>query len=220
MLRKTTIIILWLGICATVGYLSPTLPLIKDIIAIKTINIKGTDKFKEEDIREIFKSQNWFFLTEDYVNEKLKNYPFVKRTILYKPQIGQIDIIIEERKPFAILNYKGKSYVVDKDGEIIDNKLSEKDQLIKINVIDSYLPFKEIISKVDFIYKNLNINPKEFTFSNGEIAIINENNSLLVFSLDNLEEEVKKAKVFFAKNSIANYSYINFSFDDMIIAKK
>uniref|UniRef100_UPI00262977D8 cell division protein FtsQ/DivIB n=1 Tax=Sulfurihydrogenibium sp. TaxID=2053621 RepID=UPI00262977D8 len=135
MIKKLTLVVLWLSICAVVGYLAPTLPLVKDIISIKTVNVKGTDKFKEEDIKEIFKTQNWFFLTESYVNEKLKSYPFVKKVVVYKPQIGQVDLLVEERKPFAIVNHDNKHYVVDKDGEILNEKLIDSHQnLLKVNL--------------------------------------------------------------------------------------
>ncbi len=220
MIKKLTLVVLWLSICAVVGYLSPTLPLVKDIIAIKTVNIKGTDKFKEEDIIDIFKTQNWFFLTEEYVNEKLKRYSFVKRAVIYKPQIGQVDIVVEEKKPFAIVNYNNKSYIVDKDGEIVDkNLLHGQSDLLKVNIVGRSPNFKDLFNQIDFLNRNLSLNPREITISNNTIAITTDN-TLIIFSVENLEEELKKMKIFLSKNSLTNYSYLNFSFDEMIITKR
>lgn len=221
MIKKVIVIVLWISICAVVGYMSPTLPLVKDVISIKTINVKGTDKFKEEDIKQIFKSQNWFFISENNINEKLKQYPFVKNVSVYKPQIGQIDLVVEERKPFAILYVNGKSYIVDDEGKILDYENFNKENLLKINVVEQkFLSYKEVFSKIEKLVNNLGIKPKEITISKAELAVLTDQNNMLVFSIENLEEEVKKAKIFFAKNSIGNYTYLNFSFDEMIIAKK
>lgn len=221
MINKIIVITLWISICAVVGYMSPTLPLVKDVISIKTVNVKGTDKFKEEEIKQIFKSQNWFFLTESDINEKLKKYPFVKNVRLYKPHIGQIDLVIEERKPFAILSINGKNYIVDDEDKVLDEKSFSKENLLKINVVDQkFVSYKDVFPKIERLVSNLGIKPKEITISKAEISVLTEKDSLLIFSIENLEEELKKAKIFFAKNSIANYTYLNFSFDEMVIAKK
>jgi cell division protein FtsQ len=41
-----------------------------------------------------------------------------------------------------------------------------------------------------------------------------------VFSKDELDDSLNKAKIFLANKSIKDYAYINFSFDEMIIVKK
>lgn len=219
-MKKILLFSLWIGLCAALGYFSPTLPLIKDIISIKNINVVGTDKLNQEDIKNIFKSENWFFVSEDRINKKLINFKFIDEVKILKPQLGEITIIVKERIPFAIILINGKSFVVDEKGKLFSDKEINNENFLKIFVNDDTFENEDIL-KVRKILANFN----DITFNNfilQKSLIIGQfdREKIIVFSRKELDESIKKAKLFLSRNDIKIYSYLNFSFSEMIIVKK
>jgi len=77
-MKKLGLFSVWLILCALLGYYAPTLPIVKDIAGIKKVKVIGTDKLSENDLKNIFKTENWIFISEDRLKEKLKNINLLK----------------------------------------------------------------------------------------------------------------------------------------------
>ncbi len=219
-MRKALLFSLWISLCAALGYFSPTLPLVKDVISIKNVNVIGTEKLREDDIKNVFKSENWFFISEDKIAKKLAKFQFIDEVKILKPQLGQITLIVNERKPFAIILTNGKNFIVDKDGKLYSDNETEKENLLKIYLNDDNFE-KEDILKVRKILANFN-NTTFNSFIIQKSLIIGQfdGEKIMVFSRRDLDESINKAKFFLSRNDIKEYNYLNFSFSEMIIVKK
>lgn len=219
-MKKLGLFITWLILCSLVGYYAPTLPLVKDMIAIKKVYISGTNKLSEEDLKNIFKTENWIFISENRMKEKFKKYSFIKDIKILKPNLGEIVIFIEERKPYAKILQGRKNFIVDVDGNLIDTEVLDPENLINLYYNDSEFQKNDIlkIKKINENFKNYNF-PK-FIIQKSQIVAETDNGKILIFSKEDLDNSMNKAKIFLTKNNLDDYDYLNFSFDEMIIGKK
>jgi len=207
-------------LCALLGYYAPTLPIVKDIAGIKKVKVIGTDKLSENDLKNIFKTENWIFISEDRLKEKLKKYQFIKDVKILKPKLGEITMMVEEKKPFANIIQGSKVFTVDEEGSIYETDISNLPNLVNIYYNDS--EFQKIdILKIKKIMKNFkDYKLTKFIIQKSQIAAETSNRKILVFSKDELDDSLNKAKIFLANKNIKNYTYLNFSFDEMVIGKK
>ncbi len=223
--KKIKIIIFsaWLMFCAIFGYFAPTIPVVRDFFAIKKVNVIGTDKFTKEDIEKIFSRENWFFLDTDRIKKQLKTYNFVKEVEINRYFVGNIDLTILERKPFAFLIYKGKKILIDEDGKELSKKYFNAKSYKNLPVIiynDKSL-VNDKFPKVKKIFETLkNLRFKKYVITNSQIVCISEGEKMLVFNILDLEESLEKAKFFISKMGIKDFKYIDFSFDSMVVTRR
>lgn len=152
-MKKLGLFSVWLILCALLGYYAPTLPIVKDIAGIKKVKVIGTDKLSENDLKNIFKTENWIFISEDRLKEKLKKYKFIKDMKILKPKLGEITMMVEEKKPFANIIQGSKVFTVDEEGNIYETDISNLPNLVNIYYNDS--EFQKIdILKIKKIMKN------------------------------------------------------------------
>ncbi|MEZ0323299.1 MAG: FtsQ-type POTRA domain-containing protein [Hydrogenothermaceae bacterium] len=220
-MRKTLIVITWLAICGLFGYYAPALPLVKDFVAIKEVRIKGTDKLKEEDIRDIFKSENWLFISKERIENKFKKLGFIESIDMDKPAYRVVDITVKEKTPYGILYIGDKNYIIDDKGSVIENR-SDYDisKLKPIKLEDSEIEKDDIanIKLLEDSFKDIIF--REFIIKKSSIYCITEDGKLMVFSRDNIEDSIRKAQIFMSNVGIKDYSYLNFTFDSMVITKR
>ncbi len=213
----------WLTFCAVFGYFAPTIPLIRDFFAIKKVNVIGTDKFTKEDIEKVFSKENWFFLNTDRIKAQLKEYNFVKEVKIDRYFVGNIDLTILERKPFAFLLYKGKKILIDEDGKKLSKKYFDSKNYKNLPVIiynDKSL-VNDKFPKVKKIFETLkDLKFKKYVISRSQIACISETGKIFVFNILDLDENLDKAKLFLAKRGIKDFRYIDFSFDSMVVTRR
>lgn len=223
-MKRVILIILWLSLCGAVGYYLPTLPLVKEALAIKEVRIKGTDRLKEDDIKDIFKNENWFFISEDRLANKFQRYPFIEDIKLYRPMFGVVDITVVERVPYGLLKFNGSTSIIDINGLIIkDPSFYTRQELsnLKSITLEDRKFDKVTLSKIKTLEESLkNINFKSFIIQKSSIYATTEDNILFVFSRENIEDSIKKAQIFISKEGLKDYKYINVSFESMVIAKK
>jgi len=219
-MKKLGLFSVWLILCALLGYYAPTLPIVKDIAGIKKVKVIGTDKLSENDLKNIFKTENWIFISEDRLKEKLKKYQFIKDVKILKPKLGEITMMVEEKKPFANIIQGSKVFTVDEEGNIYETDISNLPNLVNIYYNDS--EFQKIdILKIKKIMKNFkDYKLTKFIIQKSQIAAETSNRKILVFSKDELDDSLNKAKIFLANKNMKNYTYLNFSFDEMVIGKK
>ena len=218
--HRYIIIALWLAACGFLGLYLPKLPFIKEIIDIDQIKVYGTKKVSPEEISKIFSNQNWFFLNEDYIQKTLHiKYPFIKNIEIKKLFVGEIQLDITEREPFAVLLYREKRFIVDTDGKIVNfyktdklPKIVYKNDEISPSIINSLLKINSQVSKL--------INVKKYIVKNGRIYFISKDDKILVFDALKTEEGLQKLKLLSQKVDISNYKYMNFCFDSMVVSRR
>ena len=213
----------WLILCAVFGYFAPTIPMIRDFFAIKKVNVIGTDKFKKEDIEDIFSRENWFFLNTERIENQLKRYNFVKEVKIDRYFVGNINLTILERKPFAFLLHKGKRVLIDEDGVKLSKKYFNPKNYKNLPVIiynDKSLT-NDKFPKVKKIFETLkNVRFKKYIISRSQIACISKTGRVFVFNIFDLDENLDKAKLFIAKRGVKDFRYIDFSFDSMVVTRR
>ncbi len=221
---KYFLVFLWLFICSIFGYFAPTIPAVKKLVEIKEVNVYGTDKLKKEDLKEIFSSQNWFFLKTDEIEKKLKSYPFVKEVYIERLFVGKVNLKILERKPFAILKHKNKKYIIDNDGIILNREFYNKKEIKKLNVyviLNDKKLNKERLKEIYKIYKSFkNLKIKKYIVNMSQITCVLDDNKVLIFSTEDLDKSIRRAMVFLKKKNINEFSYLNFSFDSIVVARR
>jgi len=139
---------------------------------------------------------------------------------ILKPKLGEITMMVEEKKPFANIIQGSKVFTVDEEGSIYETDISNLPNLVNIYYNDS--EFQKIdILKIKKIMKNFkDYKLTKFIIQKSQIAAETSNRKILVFSKDELDDSLNKAKIFLANKNIKNYTYLNFSFDEMVIGKK
>jgi len=221
---KITVAGFWITLCALFGLFSPTIPFVKEIFEIKKVNVKGTDKFSEKDIREIFEKQNWFFMDKDEIKKQLKKFNFVKEVEINRLFVGNIDLIVLERQPFAYLYYKKKRYVIDDEGVKLDPAYYKinKEQKLPVLIYNDKTIDKNKLKKVKLIkesFKDL-LNIRKFYIYKSQIACITDDGKNIIFSIEDLDKSIHRAKIFIKKEGLTKFSYLNFSFESMVVVRR
>ncbi|RMD47735.1 MAG: hypothetical protein D6834_00175, partial [Aquificota bacterium] len=184
---------------------------------------KDPKQLKAKDIKNIFSNQNWFFLNEDIVKKKiLDRYPNIKKIEVKKLFLGEINLYIWERKPFAILHHNKKTIVIDNEGVRLKGNFNKKnlphiyiyDKNIKLNknTVQSILSLNKKIKKY--------IIPKKIIFKGDTITFKTINDKIIVFNIQNVNSQLKKMKKFMKNVNFAEFKYLDFSFDSMVIARR
>lgn len=220
---RTALVVIWLVLCGLFGYYAPTLPIIKEYISIKEVRVEGTDKFSEEDIKNLVKSESWIFISEDRLMDKVKKYSFVESIRLDKPAFGVITIHVKERKPYGLVRTGDKIYLMDENGYLIENPSFYKEELanLKLITVDEENLNSETLKKIKKIDSSLSgVNFKECMVHKSIITAITEDDKIIILSKENMDDSINKFKVFVQKQGIKDFSYLNFSFDSMVIVKK
>jgi cell division protein FtsQ len=222
--KKFIVITTWIILCASFGYLVPKVPFFKELVGIKVVEVYGTDEIKKEYLKEIFSNQNWFFIDENEVKNKLlQKYKNIKDIDIKRLFVGKINLYIVEREPLAVVYFKNKKYTVDKDGVVLDGKFNTENltqiyfyspkisSLIQKD-IHSIILLKEKLEKY-FKIKKIALNEDLITFTTKDDKII-------VFNQENINSQIEKMKKFISKVNADNYKYLNFSFESMVIARR
>lgn len=223
-MRKLLFVSIWLVICGMLGYNLPMLPIVKDYVSIKEVRVKGTDKLKEEDLRDILKTENWFFISEDRIKEKMSKFPFIGSIKLERPAFGVVDMIIQERKPYGLVRVDNDVYVIDEEGNLIkDLSYFSEEELSNLRYIISdganlNADTLANIKKIENSLKTLKF--KEFIIHNSIITTITEDDRVIILSKENIEDSLNKLNIFARNQKIEDFSYLNFSFDRMVIVKR
>ncbi|NPA52909.1 MAG: FtsQ-type POTRA domain-containing protein [Aquificae bacterium] len=216
---------IWLIICASLGLFLPQIPIINELIKIDKIEIEGYTKINQKEIKKIFEKESWVFLNTNKIEKKIKEkYPILENVNIkvIKPKV--IKIKLQKRTPLALIKFRKEKFVLDNKFEIIGLKYFNQEDLenIKYKIIynDSMMDKKTIknIQKISESFNDLNI--KKYIINISQIACILEDGKTLVFSKENLNKSIKRAKSFFRKVDISKYKYIDFSFDSIVVARR
>ncbi|SNZ02356.1 cell division protein FtsQ [Persephonella hydrogeniphila] len=221
---KIILAVFWIFLCALLGLFSPSIPFVKELFEIKTVNVKGTDKFTEQDIRRIFEKENWFFLDKKKIKSQLKKFNFVKNVEINRLFVGNLDLIVLERKPFAYIYYKRKRYLIDEEGVALSPKYYKinKNQKLPVLIYNDKSIDKNKLKKVALIkesFKDL-LDVKKFYINKSQIACLTSDNRNIIFSIEDIDKSIQRAKIFIKKVGIKNFKYLNFSFESMVVVRR
>lgn len=222
-MKKILFATVWLTICGILGYSLPALPVFKEYLAIKEVRVKGTQKLKEEDLKEILKTENWLFISEDTIAKKMMNYPFIGAVKIERPYFGVLDIIIKEKIPYGFVKVGQNSYVVDEDGNFIkDLSYFSDEELSNLRyIVSNEENIKDDIKSIKKIETSLErLRFKEFVIQNSIITAITEDEKIIVFSKENIEDSLNKLNIFARSQKVDDFSYINLSFDSMVVVRR
>ncbi|HEY5501225.1 MAG TPA: FtsQ-type POTRA domain-containing protein [Candidatus Humimicrobiaceae bacterium] len=126
---------------------------------IKNIDIKGSNYYKPEDIRESIKNLNGANIFEvdkkKYEDIIINNFTRIKEAELQKVFPDKLTINLVERLPFLVVLYNSSYFLIDNEGvvieEVTENKEKYKDLLIVKDAIN-YMPVPgDIIAKKNVI---------------------------------------------------------------------
>jgi len=127
---------------------------------ISKINIEGTTHYDDvyiEEFLEDLKGSNIFEIDKKKIEDSIAdNMIWVKSVELKKIFPDNINIFLEERKPFLIINYKNKYYLLDREAivlEKIDTGQLDgyKDLLIVSGAIEYDLDPGDVIAKKNIL---------------------------------------------------------------------
>jgi len=227
---KRLLIVVWLVIAAMLGFYLPTIPFINkaanEYLAIKEVKILGTEKLPENAIKGYLATQNWFFLDKNGLKNYLLNFSFIKEVEIEKNGIGKLVIKVKERKPIGWIKINDEIYLVGDDGKLIDTiyypELKMKDLPFVVYNDEVFEPSKiKLVKKLERSFgENFKIK-KYIIYKSRIIAILdNENNTNLIFNVDNIDKGIKKVKEFANYEDINSYKSIDFSFQSSVIGRR
>lgn len=106
-----------------------------DFFTIKQVEIVGNSYLTKEllleqggvaDYRNLFAVKSW------EIEKKLKQIPQVKEAKVEKIFPGSLQILIEERRPFALVEVGGYTFWVDSEGVALPVEIEPEEGLVKI----------------------------------------------------------------------------------------
>lgn len=120
-----------------------SIKLSNNIFPIKEIIITGNNNLEEDEIKDVIDTGNdkgMLRISLKDIDKKLKTLPWIKKVSLRKQFPDTLMVKIEETVPKAILNFKGGLFLLDGEGNILEEIKGEK------------TPFLPVITNID--YKN------------------------------------------------------------------
>jgi len=221
---KVLFVSFWIVLCALFGLFSPTIPFVKELFEIKKVNVKGTDKFTKEDIKSIFEKENWFFIDKNHIKNQLMQFNFVKKVEINRLFVGSIDLVVMERNPFAYLQYRGGKYLIDDEGVELDRRYYKinKNQKLPVLIYNDKSISKNKLQKVNLIKESFkgDFQFKKFLINKSQIACITDNGQTVIFSTEDLEKSIIRAKTFVKKVGLQDFKVLNFSFESMVVTRR
>jgi len=223
-------VVIWLILCALIGLNLPSFPFINEFVyknlGVREIIIEGSSKVEASKVESIFSNKIWFSLDEEEIKKEFKQtFPFIKELKIEKPEFRKVKVTITEYQPFALVSIKNKKVFITRDGVILDKKfypeINEKN-LIKIVVNDENIS-KSKIKSLDTLNNKFckKFNVEKYIIYRNQIACILKDGKNFIFSVDNIDKNIKKAEKFLKKvENIDRYKVLDFRFNYMVIAKE
>lgn len=160
---------------------------------ISAIEVSGNEKIADDKLilaSGIIIGENIFKINLKMAEENILQHPYIKDVDINRKLPDKIEIIVEERKEIAIIDYAGSYIYVDEEG-IILNILSEKNnsQIVEINGIEINNP--KVSQKVEFDNKEMEdkilelvIESRKLGLSDSLSTINFDENNKITFYLD------------------------------------
>ncbi len=109
-----------------------------DVFVIAGVDVKGTNRMREEDLKEIaavFTGQNIFRVDVNAAMRKAAANPWVKESRIYRKLPNRITMVFTERVPFAVLDTGPARYFMDEEGVVIERLAKDRSSSEQLPVI-------------------------------------------------------------------------------------
>lgn len=197
---------------------------------IKEIKIYPEDMTKIIELIEIEKNKNLLFLDADNLMEKINSISEIDGCKIIKKFPSTLEIIISLRKPWAILKYDEKEFLIDKNGVVLSNEGKNIPSLliygIKVNEKENKVEENEkikILSEIERWYNYFNIGNyfkiKKIDISELNKIEISDGEKSVFFTEENIKIKMEKLLTILKKID-NNFEYIDTRFKNFYIKLK
>ncbi|HOM26614.1 MAG TPA: FtsQ-type POTRA domain-containing protein [bacterium] len=201
-----------------------------EVFKIKEIKVYPETMTHIKDLLELEKDKNLLFLDVNNLIEKINSISEVEKCKIIKNFPSAIEITIVLRKPWAILKYGEKEFLIDKNGVILNNEDRNIPDLIiygiKVNEKENKVEEIEKISILEELEKWYNyFNIGNFLKLNRiDISDINkieisDGAKSIYFTHENIKIKMEKLSSVL-KNLKEDYEYIDTRFKNFYIKLK
>ena len=201
---------------------------------ISNVIITGNDYIENDSINKSIyneiKDRNIFNINTKKIKKIINKNNYVYSNKISKKFPSTINIKITEVKPTALISIGDKLYFLNQDMDKIDADINAINHFNNYPIITNLTKnsiqtnrlkniLTKIINKSNTIYTKLN----EIQFLNNEIILILDNNTKIIMSSENYENNLKKLFEFnnqvILKNNLIleKYNYINMKIPNQII---
>jgi len=156
--RKRQAIFIIIGCLIALLGLLYSLFLLRGVFKIRDIYIYGNQQLRVDDIRSLIKIKRGDRLFDAPLSElykRLKSNPWIKEARVRRELTGLVHISIKEASPAALLQYRGRTYLIDTDGVLLEDIGETKTfflPIIKdIDPVKSKPAYREAISFIRFL---------------------------------------------------------------------
>ena len=164
---------------------------------IKSIKVVGLDSKINLEIEQnlnFFKNTNIFFIDKEILKDQLSKYNFIENYNIFKSYPSKIIIEAQQAEFLARTIRNNETFLIGSNSEFINiGKFSNYKNLPIVFgkfTAEKFIKFKNIISESDFSYNSI----KEiFFYPSGRIDIKNQDDILIKFPIENLDESLKIA---------------------------
>ena len=164
---------------------------------IKSIKVVGLDSKINLEIEQnlnFLENTNIFFIDKEILKDQLSKYNFIENYNIFKSYPSKIILEVQQAKLLARTIRNNETFLIGSNSEFINTKKFNNYENLPIVfgkfTAEKFINFKKIISQSDFSYNNI----KEiFFYPSGRIDVKNQDNILIKFPIENLDESLKIA---------------------------
>ena len=164
---------------------------------IKSIEVVGLDRKINLEIEEnlnFLKSTNIFFLDKEILKDQISKYNFIENYNIFKSYPSKIILELQQAEFLARTIRNNETFIIGSNSKFINiQKFSNYENLPMIFgkfTAEKFINFKNLIYRSDLSFNNI----KEiFFYPSGRIDIKNEDNVLVKFPIEKLDESIKIA---------------------------
>ncbi len=121
--KRQTLFIIIGGLIALLGLLY-SLYLLRGVFKIRDIYIYGNQQLRVDEIRSLIKIKRGDRLFDTPLSElyeRLRSNPWIKEARVRRELTGLVHISIKEASPAALLQFRGRTYLIDTDGVLLED---------------------------------------------------------------------------------------------------
>tara|TARA_Y100001970_G_scaffold290825_1_gene425873 strand:+ start:1222 stop:1887 length:666 start_codon:yes stop_codon:yes gene_type:complete len=191
------------------------------VFPIKNILIENNDVIKKERVLEELSflfEEDLMFISDLKIKKAFDNIPFVLSAKIKKIYPNTLKIIIEEKKPIAIMINKKKKFYITKKGNLLKFDNNRKFANLPL-VFGGDKNFLILISAL----KEINFNTKDiknfYYFEIGRWDIEFKNGKILKLPTDNFKQSLVNFNKIYNNSKFKDYMIFDYRIDNQLILK-
>jgi cell division protein FtsQ len=128
-------------VTAAAGAVYLLLQRMPSVLSIKTVELAGNEHLTDDELKQMAGlkgRQGMLVLSTRKVYEKLKESPWIQSVAVRKEYPSRLLIRIKETEPFALLDMKGKMFIVDDKGRMLEELRENSVPFLPVILSDPY----------------------------------------------------------------------------------